>query len=93
MRAAFVLRVVAAGMLLSAAVLLIVIGVATEWDCSTGGPHSWLAAGAGLLSACALLVLLWSRKHRWWFAVSGGLLVFLPIAAYYTLLASGTCAN
>ena len=51
-------------MLLSAAVLLIVIGVATEWDCSTGGPHSWLAAGGGLLSACALLVLLWFSGLR-----------------------------
>lgn len=92
------LRIFSAGALLAAATVLTVIGAELEWDCVDGGPHSWLAAGAGVSSGSAVLVLFWSRRGRRKYAaiggaVLGGVIVYLAVLGVYIVQALATCLS
>jgi hypothetical protein len=92
-KALFALKVMAAGLLLALAVALIAEALSLEWDCSEGGPHSWMLVGAGLSSASAFLIIFSSRKRWWLYAVSGGVIGFVPAFILVFLGAVGKCAN
>jgi hypothetical protein len=62
--------VTAAGLLLTGTALLVVPGRLADWDCRTGGSQGLLDPGAGLLTACGLLLLLWTQKYGWLLARS-----------------------
>jgi hypothetical protein len=68
-------RVTAAGLLLTGTALLVVPGRLADWDCRTGGSQGLLDPGAGLLTACGLLLLLWTQTYGWLLAALRGLFV------------------
>jgi hypothetical protein len=96
-------KLAVAGVLIAAAVALIVVDLQTEWNCSGPNPNSWFSVAGALLSGCAVLIALAPAtltaggKRRWWYAVIGGvitgLVVFVPVAVWEILAAIGKCAN